>query len=163
MENLTPYCYQANNSESYNTLAAYIVASPLNASFFPKRLTIVVTPKEDEEETFKDVGKFIDDEGLSFHINPILEGESEYDLLENEVTPSCIIQAYLYKILAENAQKEDVAKSLQTRLEACESNLVSVKKDKDSYYKWWQDESAKRSRLEESIKAFRTLLNAVVE
>ncbi len=66
-------------------------------------------------------------------------------------------------MLEEKAHDKEVATSLQTRLDACEDNLNSVRKDKESYYKWWQEEVSKRTRLEESVKAFRTLLNAVVE
>lgn len=161
MAHATPYCYKALSAEDYNTLAAYIVTSNLNASFFPKRFTIVVTPKEDEEEAFKKVGKFIDNEGLSFDINPIiLDDVNENNLINNEVTPSYILVEILVRTLTEHL---DVEKSLRTRLEACESNLAKAQKDRDNYYKWWQEEESKRTRLVDTIKALRTLLNAVVE
>lgn len=164
MENLTPYCYKADDTESYNTLAAYVVTSPLNATFFPKLLTIVVTPKKDEETAFIGVGKFIDTEGLDFHINPIiLHDECRGDLIDNEITPSCLLQTIIYQTLADNAHQTEIAKSLQTRLDVCESNLSKAQKDRDQYYKWWQEEESKRRLLNESIKALRTLLNAVVE
>ena len=163
MSNATPYCFKASNSVSYDSLAAYVVNTSLIASFFPKSLTIVVIP-DDNENDFKEVGRFIDIEGLDFHINPIIPDENnQKDLIESEVTPSCILQAFIYKILGENAQKEEVAKSLQTRLDVCESNLSKAQKDRDQYYKWWQEEESKRRLLNESIKALRTLLNAVVE
>ena len=164
MANLTPYCYKALNAESYNALAAQVVTSTINASFFPKLFTIVVTPQEGEEEAFREIGKFIDTEGLSFHINPIiLHDECQGEIIDDEVTPSCILQSIIHKLLEEKAHDKEVATSLQTRLDACEDNLNSVRKDKESYYKWWQEEIAKRTRLEDSVKAFRTLLNAVVE
>lgn len=163
MANVTPYSYKANTSESYDSLAAYVVNTSLNASFFPKALTIVVIPDEDEND-FKEVGRFIDTEGLDFHITPIIpDEENQKDLIESEVTPSCILQAFIYKMVAENAQKSEVANSLQTRLEVCESNLAKAQKDRDNYHKWWQEEESKRTRLVETIKALRTLLNAVVE
>lgn len=159
-----PYCYKALNAESYNALAAQVVTSTINASFFPKLFTIVVTPQEGEEEAFREIGKFIDTEGLSFHINPIiLHDECQGEIIDDEVTPSCILQSIIHKLLEEKAHDKEVATSLQTRLDACEDNLNSVRKDKESYYKWWQEEVSKRTRLEESVKAFRTLLNAVVE
>lgn len=164
MATLTPYCYKALNAESYNALAAQVVTSTINASFFPKLFTIVVTPQEGEEEAFREIGKFIDTEGLSFHINPIiLHDECQGEIIDDEVTPSCILQSIIHKLLEEKAHDKEVATSLQTRLDACEDNLNSVRKDKESYYKWWQEEVSKRTRLEESVKAFRTLLNAVVE
>lgn len=163
MANVTPYSYKANTSESYDSLAAYVVNTSLNASFFPKALTIVVIPDE-EENDFKEVGRFIDTEGLNFHITPIIPDEAnQKDLIESEVTPSCILQAFIYKMLAENAQKAEVVNSLQTRLEVCESNLAKAQKDRDNYYKWWQEEESKRTRLVDTIKALRTLLNSVVE
>lgn len=164
MANLTHYCYKALNAESYNALAAQVVTSTINASFFPKLFTIVVTPQEGEKEAFREIGKFIDTEGLSFHINPIiLHDECQGEIIDDEVTPSCILQSIIHKLLEEKAHDKEVATSLQTRLDACEDNLNSVRKDKESYYKWWQEEVSKRTRLEESVKAFRTLLNAVVE
>lgn len=160
---VTPYWYKANNSETYNSLAAYVVNTALSASFFPKSLTIVVTPDEYENE-FKEVGRFIDMEDLDVLSSPItLDGYDQHELLENEITPSCILQAYIYKMMGENAKNEEVAKSLQTRLKACENNLTTARIDKNKYYEWWQQESSKRTRLEDSIKALRTLLNAVVE
>lgn len=164
MKNPTPYCYKALNAESYNVLVAQVATSTINASFFPKLFTIVVTPQEGEEEAFREIGKFIDTEGLSFHINPIiLHDECRGEIIDNEVTPSCILQSIIHKLLEEKARDTEDATSLQTRLDACEDNLNSVHKDKDRYYKWWQEEVSKRTRLEESVKAFRTLLNAVVE
>lgn len=163
MANVTPYCYKAKNVASYDVLASMLLNTTLNASFFPKALTIVVIPDEDKND-FKEVGRFIDTEGLDFHIDPIVHSEENRDeLIESEFTPSCILQAFIYKMLAENAQKAEMADSLQTRLEVCESNLFEVRKDKEHYYHWWQEESSKRLRLEETIKALRTLLNMVVE
>lgn len=161
MAHATPYCYKALSAEAYNTLAAHIVTSTLDASFFPKLFTIVVTPKEDEEEAFKEVGKFIDNEGLSFHINPIvLNDADENNLINNEVTPSYMIVEILVRKLTEHL---DTEKSLQTRITACEEELSKVRQDKELYNRWWQEESTKRNRLENTIKAFRTLLNVVVE
>lgn len=164
MANLTPYCYKALNAESYNALAAQVVTSTINASFFPKLFTIVVTPQEDDEDAFRGISKFIDTEGLSCHINPfILQDECRGEIIDNEVTPSCILRDIIYTLLKEKAHDTDVATSLQNRLNACEEDLNSVRQDRERYYKWWQAEAAKRTRLEESVKAFRTLLNAVVE
>ena len=156
MANLTPYCYKALNAESYNALAAQVVTSTINASFFPKLFTIVVTPQEGEEEAFREIGKFM-------ATGVILHDECQGEIIDDEVTPSCILQSIIHKLLEEKAHDKEVATSLQTRLDACEDNLNSVRKDKESYYKWWQEEVCKRTRLEESVKAFRTLLNAVVE
>lgn len=164
MANLTPYCYKALNAESYNALAAQVVTSTVNASFFPKLFTIVITPQEDDEEAFGGIGKFIDTEGLDFHINPIiLHDECRGEIIDNEVTPSCILRDLIHTLLNEKAHDTEVATSLQRRLDVCEDNLNSVRKDKDRYYKWYQEETDKRTRLEDCIKALRTLLNAVVE
>ena len=163
MENQTSYCYKANTEESYNSLAAYIVTLSLNASFFPKSLTIVVTPDEDEND-FKEVGRFIDMKGLNLLISPIaLEGYDQHELLENEITPSCILQAYIYKMMAVNAKNEEVANSLQTRINACEAELSKVRQDKERYNQWWTEETDKREKLEDTLIALRTILNAIVE
>lgn len=164
MENPTPYCYKALNAESYNALAAQIVTSTLDASFFPKLFTIVVSPQADEDDAFNEVGKFIDAEGLDFQINPIsLYDECRGELIDSEVTPSCILRAIIFEMLEEKSHAAEVSASLQTRLESCEANLNSIRHDKDNYYKWWQDESCKRTRLQENVKALRTLLNNMVE
>lgn len=156
MAHATPYCYKALSAEDYNTLAAYIVTSNLDASFFPKRFTIVVTPKEDEEVAFKEVGKFIDNEGLSFHINPIiLDDINENNLINDEVTPSYMITEILVRKLTEHLDEE---KSLKAQLTACEDNLSKAIIDKGLYEKWWKDEASKRVRIEDMLKALRLIL-----
>lgn len=74
MATTTPYCYQANNAESYFQLAAEVANTSLNASLFPKLFTIVISPEEDDEAAFLKVGSFIDVQGLDFHIDPIGKG-----------------------------------------------------------------------------------------
>ena len=163
-KNETPYCYAALNEESYNALAAFVATSALEASFFPKRLTIVVSPKSEDTEVFMELGKFIDSEGLDFHINPIvLHNECFCDLIDEEVTPSCILREIIDRLLK---QKEDMgkhSKSLETRLEECEKKMNSLKVDLGRYEAYWLDETARAKRMKESIKAFCTLLGNIAE
>lgn len=164
MSYATPYCYKASGAEDYNCLAEYIVTSTLNASFFPKIFTIVVTHKEEDDEAFKEIGKFLNDEGLNFHISPIiLHDDCRNELIDCEVTPSHILQTIIYEMLSESVKNAEVANSLQTRLSACEDELTKTRIDKDRYHQWWQEASNKNTRLENSIKALSTLLNSVVE
>lgn len=163
MENVTAYTFKATNGESYDSLAAYLVNTTLNASFFPKSLIIVVISDKDEKD-FKEVGRFIVTEGLDFVINPAtLNADNEKGLIENEVASPCNLRALVYKMLAEKAKDDDVISSLQTRLSACEGELGKVRQDKERYNKWWNEESTKRVRLEDAIKALRALLDVVIE
>ena len=160
----TPYRYDALNEKSYKALATHVASTTLEASFYPKLLTIVVTPKEDEEEAFKELGMFIDAEGLDLHIDPIQPQEEIDDaLIYSEVTPSCLLRNIVDEMKAENKRQTDVIASLQKRQTACETELNNVRQDRELYSKWHNEESCRRHRLEETIKALRTLLNMVIE
>ena len=61
MENKTIYQYKANDESSYGTLAYHAAALSANVSLFPGRLTLNI-----DGSAAKEVGQFIDDNGLSW-------------------------------------------------------------------------------------------------
>lgn len=161
MENLTPYCYKALNVESYNALAAHVVASPIDASFFPKLLTIVVTPREGDEAEFLEIGKFIDAEGLDFHINPvILNDECRGEIIDCEVTPSCILRDIIYRLLEEKAHETN---DIRTELAKCKDELAVAKSDADNRYRWWRKEEEAHNRIKTQMNAIRTLMDEILK
>lgn len=157
MATTTPYCYQANNAESYYQLAAEVANTSLNASFFPKLFTIVISPEEDDEAAFLKVGSFIDAQGLDFRINPIvLHDECRGALIDSEITPPCI----LHKIIDQMIEKQAFA---AVELADTKDELKDTREKLGRYYQWWHEESDRRSQMLECIKALRTLLNSITE
>ena len=100
MEQLTPYQYKANNAGSYNALAAYAILTLANVAFYPEQQTIVVSPTEKSHKIIKEIGDFIDREGLDFHINPICRtAEDALDALADETVDTGTLRSIIKQLL----------------------------------------------------------------
>ncbi len=79
MNKNTSYRYSANNAGSYNELAAYALGLTVNVSLYPRDLTIVI-----DGEAVNVIGKYIDGQGLDFHISPIEIDADNLDEIAND-------------------------------------------------------------------------------
>lgn len=75
MNDLTAYRYTANNIDSYNELARFIIKLPVVAKLNNSEMVLEVYPSE--EKNIRDVGSFIDDYALDFHLEPIENTDKE--------------------------------------------------------------------------------------
>lgn len=140
MELNTPYQYKALNEDSYNSLAAYASTIPATVTLHPGLLTIVIS-----ENATKEVGKFIDDNGLDFHINQI---EVDDDTLRK----------IIYRMIGE---KQSMIEAHESVLESITKQCDSAKKDRDMYQKWYYETTEKTDRVKSQIQAIAVLVNSI--
>lgn len=96
MELSTSYQYKAINEESYNSLAAYATTIPATVTLHPGLLTIVIS-----ENAAKEVGEFIDENGLDFHINQIeVDEDNLRDVIDSATTDADTLRKIIYRVLA---------------------------------------------------------------
>ena len=99
MDQNTAYQYKALNEDSYNSLAAFAVSTPATVTLHPGLLTIVITGDDANE-----VGKFIDREGLDFHINPIeFHDETLGAVIDCETTDAGTLRKIIYRMMGERS------------------------------------------------------------
>ncbi|MDE7464954.1 MAG: hypothetical protein K2M59_03630 [Muribaculaceae bacterium] len=165
MENLNSYIFKTENAESYKILAGHIAVSSVRASLYPELLSIVVTIREDQRTELDDIIDFIEDRGLSFlsDSSACLSDLSPDELTDDPTTPNHYLQYKIKELISENARAEELNTSLQTRIDVCEKNLKDAMKSRDFYQKMWNETETKLNRIEDAVRAFRTLLSAVVE
>lgn len=164
MENLNSYIFKTENAESYKILAGHIAASSVSASLYPEFLSIVVTVREGHIKELDDIVDFIRDRGLSVSGDFIAfpDGNPE-KLADDPTTPNHFLQRKIKELISEKAREEESSTSLQTRIDVCEKNLKDAMKSRDFYQKMWNETETKLNRIEDAVRAFRTLLSAVVE
>lgn len=168
MENLTSYRYTANSSSDYNALVSFITGTvPAVATLYPNLTTVVITPNL-EMDVIHVIGKFIDDEGLNFQIEPI-------EVYEDDVELSCFsgpVDCESLQTVIRNLQDEQ--KKLQERYdtdtdELIKRNEVTEKKLKDSeeikdrYNRWYSEAQQKYAELCDVINATKTLMEMAMK
>lgn len=155
MNILTAYQYKANNEFSYKSLAAYASTIPATVTLYPNLLTIVIS-----ENAAKEVGRFIDDNGLDFHINNIeVNDDNLNDVIDSETTDADTLRQIIYRILDKKynimiAEHECEQDKLTTELEA-------IRKDRDTYRELYIRYSQKHDRIREQIRAVGTLVDSI--
>lgn len=119
---LTAYSYKANNNECYHALVEYAttMVAAQKLTLIPYELTIIVEPKE-TGAAITAVGKFIDDNALDFHIEPV-EATDDRDNIIAEITE---------------------------KLNAAERSMAIHQEEATRYKKYWLDESTHSNRIKE--------------
>ena len=137
----TSYRYKAINTTSYNSLAAYIATVPptaaVTATLHPALSTIVVSGN-----FVADVNRFIDEENLEFHINPIaIHDENLGEVIDNEITDAATLRKIIYSMMEKKRQSDEmhdnIVKSLSDDLEKTEAELLEAQRLRDSYREQW--------------------------
>ncbi len=154
MEQNTTIQYEALNDGSYNELAAYVINLVGNVSLFPAQNTIVI-----DGRFSNDVGKFIDEEGLDFHINPIeVHDENLGELIDNETTDPGTLRNIIYRLLEQRShmteQHETVIAEMTLKREAAE-------KDRDMYMRWYSESNNRANRIKSQVQAIAVLINEI--
>lgn len=154
MEHNTSIRYQALNEDSYNSLAAYAITTPATVSLFPELHIIVIS-----ESASKEIGEFIDNEGLSFHINPIEVSDENFGaVIDNPTTDSATLRNILYRILQD---KSKMASAHQDALAEITKQKEATAKDLDMYKKWYYESYGRESRIKEQVNAIAVLMNSI--
>lgn len=154
MELTTSYQYKAINEASYNSLAAYASTIPATVTLHPGLLTIVIS-----ENATKEVGKFIDDNGLDFHINQIeVDDDNLRDVIDSETTDADTLRKIIYRMIGE---KQSMIEAHESVLESITKQCDSAKKDRDMYQKWYYETTEKTDRVKSQIQAIAVLVNSI--
>lgn len=154
MELTTSYQYKAINEASYNSLAAYASTIPATVTLHPGLLTIVIS-----ENATKEVGKFIDDNGLDFHINQIeVDDDNLRDVIDSETTDADTLRKIIYRMMGE---KQSMIEAHESVLESITKQCDSAKKDRDMYQKWYYETTEKTDRVKSQIQAIAVLVNSI--
>lgn len=161
MENKTIYQYKANNESSYGTLAYYATSLPVNVSLSPGSLTLNI-----DGSAAKEVGQFIDDNGLSFHITPIeQDGENIDSLVADERTDASVLREIIRgldeKIKVQEDMHKESSEAMQRRLQACETNLREARGNAESYREWYAESQAETDRIKRQIQAISLLFRSI--
>lgn len=154
MEQNTPYRYEAKNCGSYNELAAYAINLVANVSLFPEHQTIVIDGK-----MAKDVGEFIDKQGLDFFIAPIEVDDDNIDSVVNSATTDSDSLRKIIKRIKE--RKADQEKYFKNIIGNISDERDKIKKDSDLYSKFWSEADARNDRVKEQVKAIAVLINSI--
>lgn len=154
MELSTSYQYKAINEESYNSLAAYATTIPATVTLHPGLLTIVIS-----ENAAKEVGEFIDENGLDFHINQIeVDEDNLRDVIDSATTDADTLRKIIYRVLAE---KRAMAEAHKGVLDDITKQCDSAKNDRDMYQRWYHETSEKADRVKSQVKAIAVLIDSI--
>lgn len=154
MEHNTPYQYKALSQDSYNSLAAYASTIPATVTLHPGLLTIVIP-----EAAAKEVGQFIDDNGLSFHINQIeVDDDNLHDVIDSETTDAGTLRNIIYRMMGE---KKSMIEAHESVLESITKQYESAKENCDMYQRWYSDAQDKADRVKSQVQAIAVLVNSI--
>lgn len=154
MELTTSNQYKALNEASYNSLAAYASTIPATVTLHPGFLTIVIS-----EDAAKEVGEFIDDNGLDFRINPIeVHDENLGDVIDNATTDANTLRKIIYQLLEEKRAMAETHKSV---LDDITKQCDSAKENRDMYQKWYYETKQGADRVKSQVKAIAVLVNSI--
>lgn len=161
MENKTIYQYKANDKSSYNALAYYAPCLPANVSLYPGRLTLNI-----DGSAAKEVGQFIDNNGLSFHITPIEQDEKKIDsLVADETTDASVLRDIIHGLNEKIKIQEDMhsksSEAMQKKLQDCETNLRRARGNAESYREWYAESQAETDRIKRQIQAISLLFRSI--
>lgn len=151
---ITSYQYKALNEDSYNNLAAYASTIPATVTLHPGLLTIVIS-----EDAAKEVGQFIDNNGLDFHINQIeVDDDNFRDVIDSETTDADTLRKIIYRMMEE---KRAMAEEHKSVLDDITKQYESAKENSDLYQKWYHESAKKSDRVKSQVKAIAVLVNAI--
>lgn len=154
MELTTSYRYKALNENSYDSLAAYATTIPATVTLHPGFLTIVVS-----EDAAMEVGKFIDDNGLDFHIDHIeVDDDNLRDVIDCETTDANTLRKIIYELLEE---KRALAETHKSVLDDITKQRDSAKENRDMYQKWYYETKQGADRVKSQVKAIAVLINSI--
>lgn len=161
----TSYRYKAINTTSYNSLAAYIATVPptasVTATLHPGLSTIVVSGN-----FVADVNRFIDEENLEFHINPIaIHDENLGEVIDNEITDAATLRKIIYSMMEKKRQSDEmhdnIVKSLSDDLEKTEAELLEAQRLRDSYREQWARCRAELTRVRKQVEAIAVMQQSI--
>lgn len=150
----TSYRYAALSDDSYDSLAAFASTIPAQVTLFPALHIIVVA-----NDGVTEVGKFIDDNALDVHIEPIeLDEDNLNKVVECEATDPYTLREIISYMKAERA-------SMMQAHEAVEADFKRqrdmAKSRCDRYSRWFNEASARNDRVKAQVEAIAALISSI--
>lgn len=157
MEQNASICYHALNKESYDSLAAYVVTTPATVTLHPSIHAIVIS-----DNAAKEIGGFIDDEGLDFHIHPIeVEDCHLYELVDNETTDAATLRKIIHRMRENEGKHKNILTELQESNRKLKQERDDCKNDYLQYQELFRDKASQYNRVKDQVKAISVLVNAI--
>lgn len=149
--------YNALNKESYDSLAAYVVTIPATVTLHPSVHTIVIP-----DNAAKEVGQFIDDEGLDFHIHPTeVDDEHLCELIDNETTDAATLRKIIHRMREHGESHRKMFAEIQDAYSKAEKERDVLKKEYLSYKEMFRDKANQYDRVKDQVKAISVLVGAI--
>lgn len=154
MEQDTSIRYEAKNDGSYNELAAYAANVGANASLFPEYRTIIINGS-----AAKDVGKFIDENGLDFFIAPIeINDDNLYDIINTKtIDADTMRKAADIMHTKMQGMKESHCEAEAEMKKRC----ADTKTDLDMYRRWYSECNKELDRVKRQVRAMAIVLDSI--
>lgn len=155
------YRYTAKDQNSYVTLIN-IICDQVNAviTLNPTTKTIIVNSRYNDEDVFKFIGSRIDENGLSYWIQP--SDSVVYDSI-TEMIDDDDVDREILRDSCESLHKEiellklNFADELKTK-----DNIIdSITKSRDEFKSIFITKANENDRIKEQVKAIGVLLNAI--
>lgn len=157
MEQNSSIQYNALNKESYDSLAAYVVTIPATVTLHPSVHTIVIP-----DNAAKEVGQFIDDEGLDFHIHPTeVDDEHLCELIDNETTDAATLRKIIHRMRENDVKYKNILTELQESNSELKQERDDCKNDYHQYQELFRDKASQYNRVKDQVKAISVLVNAI--
>lgn len=157
MEQNSSIQYNALNKESYDSLAAYVVTIPATVTLHPSVHTIVIP-----DNAAKEVGQFIDDEGLDFHIHPTeVDDEHLCELIDNETTDAATLRKIIHRMRENEGKHKNILTELEESNRKLKQERDDCKNDYLQYQELFRDKASQYNRVKDQVKAISVLVNAI--
>lgn len=166
MEQYTPYRYKTDSPGSYNELAHYAINTMATVTLFPESQTIVITPTKQHGQIIKEVGCYIDREGLDFHITPVeIDDESIERAAISETADPHSLRNVILKLLGERKISEEKHESVLSEIANERTDLKrmlgEVSRERSVLRDRWLKATGENRRIKEQVGAIATLVSAI--
>lgn len=150
------YRYAALSEESYDSLAAFASTISAQVTLFPALHIIVVA-----NDGVAEVGKFIDDYALDFHIEPIeIDEDNLMEVVECEATDSYTLREI---ISCMKAEREAMMQSHEAVVAELKQQKAEADKRRERYSQWLSKASAQNDRVKAQVEAIAVLINSIYQ
>lgn len=154
MESRSSWLYQANNQESYTSLAAFVVTSvKANVMLYPEKKAIIIEPHAFLDRDVATIAGLIDSKALDFRIKVMeIDNDECYDIIENG--------GFWDPFTLKCARNKEIDQ-LKDECNIIVKQLDDEKKEKERYRKYWHDATEYNSNLRKQLAAICTLISSI--
>lgn len=157
--------YNAINEESFYALGSHILATKVEGTytFHPGENAITLAAPI---TVVNDIGRFIDAEGLDFHIDVVPDVTSvDLDAIYNPLSASHTLKGIIEVMLSEQRlateKHNNVIADYCNTCNDLKAAIEAEKKNTEKFQKYWIDETQESSRVKQQVEAITVLMKAI--